>query len=269
MPHTAYIDGGARGNPGPAAAGAQIVDPSGRVIFSGGLFLGHQTNNEAEYAGLLLALDLLHAAGVRQVRIRSDSELLVRQMQGRYRVKAANLKPLYDRAAAAMRRFDECRFEHVPRERNKDADGLVNQALDATADVVPVDAANLLSQIDRRSVVPTPGTLFDTHQSRATRASGTNQGQAGGPSGGRSGTVMVSTIRPPRPNACPARIRAGEVFQFADTVPAGLCVQACAATIEAVLALQSIAADPDAGPLEPITATCPECGAVFQVNVKS
>lgn len=275
MSHTAYIDGGARGNPGPSAAGVQIADPLGRVIFAGGLFLGHQTNNEAEYAGLLLALDLLHAIGAEQICIRSDSELLVRQMQGRYRVKAVNLKPLYECAASRLGGFKQHQFEHIRREQNKDADGLVNQALDVVADVVLIDARNLLSQIRHPSVVPTPakqGSLF--HDEPFASGEPARSRSGGPPVQGRSGSpdsgVTVTVLKPPRAGGCPARIRAGQVFQFADTVPAGLCVHACGAMIEAVLAMQSVVGE-GTEPIEPITATCPtpNCGAVFQVSAKT
>lgn len=126
----AYIDGGARGNPGPAGYGVRIENDNGELIteFSG--FLGASTNNVAEYNGLLAALKYAHQHDYRTVRIKSDSELLVKQMRGEYRVKHPGLKPLYDQACNMAEGLDRVLFEHVRREQNKDADRLANLAMD-------------------------------------------------------------------------------------------------------------------------------------------
>ena len=126
----AYIDGGARGNPGPAGYGVRIEDEMGELIaeFSG--FLGSATNNVAEYNGLLAALRYAREHGHRKVRIKSDSELLVKQMRGEYRVKNAGLQPLFHQAQTLAEDFDRVVYEHVRREQNKDADRLANVAMD-------------------------------------------------------------------------------------------------------------------------------------------
>lgn len=126
----AYIDGGARGNPGPAGYGVHLEGIDGLVIaeLHGGL--GIATNNVAEYNGLLAALRYAAEHGHRQVRIRADSELLVRQMRGEYRVKHAGLKPLFLEACSLIRRIGDVTFEHVRREFNKDADRLSNLGMD-------------------------------------------------------------------------------------------------------------------------------------------
>jgi probable phosphoglycerate mutase len=126
----AYIDGGARGNPGPAGYGVHLEGIDGLVIaeLHGGL--GNATNNVAEYNGLLAALRYAAEHGHRQVRIRADSELLVRQMRGEYRVKHAGLKPLFLEACSLIRRIGDVTFEHVRREFNKDADRLSNLGMD-------------------------------------------------------------------------------------------------------------------------------------------
>jgi ribonuclease HI len=126
----AYIDGGARGNPGPAGYGVRIEDEMGELIteFSG--FLGSATNNVAEYNGLLAALRYAREHGHRKVRIKSDSELLVKQMRGEYRVKNAGLQPLFQQAQALAEDFDRIVYEHVRREQNKHADRLANVAMD-------------------------------------------------------------------------------------------------------------------------------------------
>jgi len=128
--HIANIDGASRGNPGPASYAVIIRDAGGKVILELAKNLGRETNNVAEYYALLAALDYANGHGIRALRIRSDSELLVRQMQGRYKVKSADLKPLYERASKLARQLDYFAIEHVMREMNREADGLANVALD-------------------------------------------------------------------------------------------------------------------------------------------
>ena len=125
-----YTDGGARGNPGPAGYGVRIEDEHGGLIneFSG--FLGTSTNNVAEYNGLLAALRYAQQHGHRAVRIKSDSELLVKQMRGEYKVKNAGLLPLYQQARTLAHGLDRIDYEHVRREHNKHADRLANLAMD-------------------------------------------------------------------------------------------------------------------------------------------
>lgn len=127
---TAYIDGGARGNPGPAGYGVHIQGADGGVLdeLHGGL--GIATNNVAEYNGLLAALRWAADHGHRELHIRADSELLVKQMRGEYRVKHEGLKPLFLQACALIRRIGDVTFEHVRREFNKDADRLSNLGMD-------------------------------------------------------------------------------------------------------------------------------------------
>ena len=127
----ANIDGGARGNPGPAAYGVVVRNPRGEVLAELSDYLGLQTNNFAEYSGLLAALEYAAQARYQSFKVFSDSELLVRQMQGRYKVSSPGLKPLYDKARRLVDRFHVFAIEHVLRERNKDADRLVNQVLDS------------------------------------------------------------------------------------------------------------------------------------------
>jgi len=126
---TAYIDGGARGNPGPAGYGVYIELPDGSVEeLHGGL--GIATNNVAEYNGLLAALRWAAEHGHRRLHVRADSELLVKQMRGEYRVKHEGLKPLFLQACALIRQIGDVTFEHVRREFNKDADRLSNLGMD-------------------------------------------------------------------------------------------------------------------------------------------
>lgn len=130
---TAYIDGGSRGNPGPAGYGVQIVDDGGAVVAELHGSLAHATNNVAEYHGLLAALAWAVDHGHSPLRIRSDSELLVKQLRGEYRVKNPGLQPLFQDARALVARIGRVTFEHVRREFNKDADRLANLAMDEAA----------------------------------------------------------------------------------------------------------------------------------------
>jgi len=129
--HVLYCDGASRGNPGDAAFGFVLFDPSGAEIAAVGGAIGRHTNNVAEYTALVRGLAHAGALGVRRIRVRMDSELVVRQMLGLYRVKHAGLKPLHDAARRASARFSAFHIEHVPRAQNSRADGLANAALDA------------------------------------------------------------------------------------------------------------------------------------------
>jgi ribonuclease HI len=128
--HIANIDGASRGNPGPASYAVVIRDPSGKAILELAKNIGRETNNVAEYYALLAALDYATSHNISSLRIRSDSELLVRQMQGRYKVKSADLKPLHERASKMAKQLGYFAIEHVRRELNRDADALANVALD-------------------------------------------------------------------------------------------------------------------------------------------
>lgn len=128
-----YSDGASRGNPGPASYGALVLDPAGEVVHEASVALGVTTNNVAEYRGLIAALEAALALGARRVEARTDSELLVRQAIGRYKVKNPGLIPLHNRVLNLRGQFDEVVFRHVPRNENKEADALANQALDRGA----------------------------------------------------------------------------------------------------------------------------------------
>jgi ribonuclease HI len=129
----ANIDGGSRGNPGPAAYGVVMRDGRGEVVASLKKYIGQNTNNVAEYFGLIAALDYTQTHGIRALRVESDSELLVKQMRGQYKVKSEELKPLFERAKKMSQTLEMFRIEHVYREQNREADALVNQALDETS----------------------------------------------------------------------------------------------------------------------------------------
>jgi ribonuclease HI len=131
--YQANVDGGSRGNPGPAAYGVVVRDPRGEIVARLKKYIGSNTNNVAEYFGLIAALDYAQNHGIRALRVESDSELMVKQMRGQYKVKSEELKPLFERAKKMSQTFESFRISHVYREQNKEADALVNQALDETS----------------------------------------------------------------------------------------------------------------------------------------
>jgi ribonuclease HI len=128
-----HVDGGARGNPGPAAAGAVVSTPEGAVIADAAEAIGVATNNVAEYRGLLLGLRKARELGASEVEVINDSELVAKQVNGTYKVKHPAMKPLHAAALGALRDFERWSIRSVPRAQNADADALVNQALDAAS----------------------------------------------------------------------------------------------------------------------------------------
>jgi ribonuclease HI len=125
-----HVDGGARGNPGPAAVGVVVSTPEGEVLDEVGRTIGVATNNVAEYRGLLLGLERARALGADEVEVVNDSELIARQVSGDYKVKHAGLRPLHQEALAALQGFERWSISSVPRAENARADELVNAALD-------------------------------------------------------------------------------------------------------------------------------------------
>lgn len=135
-----HVDGGSRGNPGPAAAGVVLQEDGKEPLLEAGYVLGKMTNNQAEYTALLIGLRSANRCDTDELTIYSDSELMVRQLTGEYRVKSEQLKPLYAQARRELLGFASWNVRHVMRERNERADRLLNQALDLNEDFIAVDA---------------------------------------------------------------------------------------------------------------------------------
>jgi len=133
MEATLFADGGSRGNPGPAASAAVLLDERGDLIEEVGSYLGVATNNVAEWTALVLGLEAAARRGVRRLAVRMDSELVVKQLRGEYRVKHAALQPLHRRASGMLAAFESVDVRHVPRKQNALADRLVNRVLDQEA----------------------------------------------------------------------------------------------------------------------------------------
>jgi len=244
MTFKAFIDGGARDNPGPAAAGIQIVDQGDNLLFAGGFFLGRLTNNQAEYRSLITALELFDKAGISEICIYTDSQLMARQITGEYAVKSPALKDLHGQAVEKLKGFDRWEIKYIPRKENAAADKLVNKTLNAGRDIVVTDTMGLA------------GPRLEAGPSVSGKGSATPKTN-----------VEVFAIKGAGKDACPAKIKRGQLFVFEDATPAGLCNHACAAVIDAVLALQETGA---ANPSEDsnITVRCqkPDCKAVFEVR---
>jgi len=156
----ANVDGGSRGNPGPASYGVVIRDPRGEIVARLKKYIGRTTNNVAEYYGLIAALDYAQSNSIKALRIESDSELLVKQMRGQYKVKSADLKPLHERAKKMSQAIPTFRIDHVYREQNREADLLANQAMDEASGKPPAVASrnskieNGNSKIENRNSIP-------------------------------------------------------------------------------------------------------------------
>jgi ribonuclease HI len=125
-----WTDGAARGNPGPAGIGAILKSSAGEVLYTGSEYLGHTTNNVAEYKALILGLLGALQHGVGSIEVRADSELLIKQLKGEYRVKNAGLKPLFEQAKQLISRFSAVKLTHIRRELNGEADKLANLGID-------------------------------------------------------------------------------------------------------------------------------------------
>jgi len=124
-----YVDGGARGNPGPAGVGVLILDSAGKKIKDVSKYIGEATNNIAEYSALLYGLEEALILRADEVKVNLDSELVAKQLLGEYRVKDANIRPLFERALNMLKSFKNFQINHIDREKNKEADKLVNKAI--------------------------------------------------------------------------------------------------------------------------------------------
>lgn len=135
-----WTDGGARGNPGPAGIGAVVRDNDGEVVAEISEVIGWATNNIAEYRGLIEGMKAALEKGATRLQVHMDSLLVVQQMRGVYKVKHEGLKPLYAEAKQIARRFEQISYTAIPRAKNAEADALMNQALDAAGDVLPIES---------------------------------------------------------------------------------------------------------------------------------
>ena len=237
-----YVDGGARGNPGPAASVYLIKSADGRTLRSEGHFIDHATNNVAEYVALVRGLEAAKDLGIKELSIFSDSELMVKQIIGEYKVKNPDLKDLHEQAQMVLLAFDRWRIRHVSRDSNREADRLVNLTIDkALADLGLPAGDESETVADRAEVFP----LAET--------------------GHVSVKVMVEVATQPAQGGCPAGLQRGQCFAFGALCPPGMCLDAMQSVLPKVLALQ---ADPtEKGRV--VRCQRPGCGAVFRLSVVS
>jgi ribonuclease HI len=198
-----HIDGGSRGNPGPAAAGVVIQTDDGVTVHEAGYFLGRMTNNVAEYSGLLRALELAVEHKAQRVRVYSDSQLMVRQITGEYRVKSEDLKPLFEKAQELLLQLPAWEIQHVRREKNKRADELVNLALDRKRDMTMENGQAFAAEPDDE-IEPVQGYERKWTATFATRV----------------------------PFECPAMCDPDRDYAFGPTTPDGMCVHAAEVILE-------------------------------------
>ncbi len=246
------VDGGARGNPGPAGAGVVIRRASGERVFEAAYFLGHQTNNAAEYYAVIRALTRAADCGEHPVCVYSDSELLVRQITGEYAVKSANLAPLHQQVQLLLLKMPGWSVRHIKREENRRADELANLAMDRKCDVIVFDCAGS-ARVEASAGVPA---------SAGPRA----ETAVPGPGCGTGPAVRVTVAEPPGGESCPAGPPAAESFTVATVLPAGLCIHAAQALLPTILAMLNTKPNEFAA-IPTLTVRCsrPGCGAVFQL----
>ena len=275
-----YIDGGSRGNPGPAAAGVVISDQdSERTLHEGGYFLGRATNNAAEYHGLIRALELTRGFDARRVHINSDSELIVKQITGEYRVKSPDLMPLYEKAQGLLLALGAWQIQHVPREENHRADQLANIALDRKRDVIISSTLAGVSGVSGGAVasgVSAEGAAVSLAEGTEVSAEPAVILPPDVPLAEPQWAAVAPPTRPQQPrqvsprwtaefvdppaDGCPARCAAGTVYRFGPGAPGGMCIHAAAVVF-------------DEGPLvwddpkqrEDIT-FCPRCRAKIRIQ---
>lgn len=290
-----YTDGGSRGNPGPAAAAVVIRNEQGQPLLEAGFFLGRATNNVAEYMGLIMGLEAAARSHASDVAIFMDSELIVRQITGEYRVKDPRLAELFSRAQHLLLEFDTWQIQHVRREQNKRADALVNKAMDMGGDVVATQVGDMYP--DRPAVQRQPDLFAGNGKAAAGRepaGQGTKEGSpgtqgnarggdargasaAGASSAGGRGSpppdptevfpVLVRCLSDPRQDACTAGMQQGLEFLFTDATPGGLCLHAAKAVLDTVMAMRYAARRGEM--LSPVRVRCrlPNCGAEFEVRM--
>lgn len=230
MDLTIHVDGGSRGNPGPAAAAVVVTETgTGKLIHEAGYFLGRATNNEAEYRGLIRAARLAAHLGASSVDFISDSELMVRQITGEYRVKSPDLRPLFEDAQRALLKLDTWTIRHVRRAQNARADQLANMALDAGRDIV---------------VVASP----DSGEEVST----------GGPAASAKPAWVRLKLAFDPGAGCPAGCDPKTWYTLGPATPDGLCVYAAKA------ALDHIASGHNAS--LPTRVSCPHCRTAIQIE---
>jgi len=284
-----HIDGGARGNPGPAGAGIVIRTDSGNLVHEAGYYLGHQTNNAAEYYALIRALERASRCAAQPLAVYSDSELLVRQITGAYEVKSPRLADLYRQVQLLLLRIGGWSLRHVAREENRRADELANLAIDQQRDVIVFDIEGVPDSQPPTATPEQPGSSADEEAGVLSRPSVSAESSVQVAAAEHSGlsadselptsqasvlpsvpgqpAVRVLVERPPDPAACPAGAWLGKELTVTTTLPAGMCLHAAHAILPTLLAMLGTQAEEFAA-IPTLTVRCsrPGCRAVFLLS---
>lgn len=255
-----YVDGGSRGNPGPAAAGVQILRHDGVPLHEAGYFLGRQTNNAAEYLGLIRALEIAQRMPAAPLAIHSDSELLVRQITGEYRVKNEQLAALYQRVQKLLLKRSSWKIQHVPRERNRRADELANLSMDRGADVVIVELPGAADPAPDASPQPVPAETANPAAAEPRPAER--------PSSETARSLNVEIVRcDGADETCPAGGCGFDRLTLGATLPVDMCIFAAHAILPTLLAMQNTApADFNRIPTMTVRCTRNECRTSFALS---
>lgn len=266
-----HVDGGSRGNPGPAGAGVVIHTEDGGRILEAGYFLGQQTNNAAEYHALIRALQRAQRCGDQPVAVRSDSELLVRQLTGQYRVRNAQLAELFEQVQLLLLKVGCWRVEHVPREQNRRADELANLAMDRRRDVIVYEVERDgpdAPGAPTASTVPGPGAAAPAVAPAVASGQPVAEGVES-PELVERGAVRAVRVAPAIPSAsgCPMGGCPAEPFTVSGTLPRGLCVYAAHAIVPTLIAIQNTEPE-ELAAVPTMTVRClhASCGAAFQLS---
>jgi ribonuclease HI len=259
-----HVDGAARGNPGPAGAGVVIRSDDGTLLHEGGYFLGRQTNNAAEYHALIRSLQRVGRIRAQTVMVCSDSELMVRQVTGEYRVKSPQLARLFEQAQLLLLRIPCWNIRHIPREENRRADELANLAIDQQRDVIVHDVDGTNRGPAFPAVDAPSAERPETAPARSPAESTSAEEQAAPPQTVHA--VRVTLHRAPKPGGCVAGQCSCEAFTVESTLPAGLCIHAAHALLPTIIAiLNTEPAEFSAVPTLTVRCMRPECGAAFHV----
>lgn len=244
-----YVDGGSRGNPGPAASAYVIKRGSGEIVKAKGFHLGQATNNVAEYTALLRGLEAVLILDVRELDIFSDSELMVKQLIGEYRVRSEDLMELFEQVQRKLLNFDRWQIKHIRREFNKDADRLVNETLDFGGEIEEPEESLEISEEPSMAKKPAREPARKPKKKIA-------------PVGPRK--ILAEVVSVSGEPGCENPMQAGQCFVFSQCVPAGLCVHAAMSLLPIVLDMQN---DPCEDSPREVSCSRPGCSVRFRLSV--
>ena len=239
-----HVDGGARGNPGPAGAGVTISDNQGNLVFEAAYFLGRQTNNTAEYEAVIRALRQATNLDAQTVTVYSDSELLVRQITGEYQVKSPRLTGLYQQVQTLLLKVPCWSIRHVRREENSRADELANLAMDRRTDMIVFEVNGASENSDQSAPREECSAVITDRR-----------------------TIQVSVAQAANPEHCPAGGACAASFTIETRLPQELCIYAAHAILPTLMAMRNTEPE-EYGAVPALTVRCsqPGCGAVFQLT---